>query len=175
MDLTKWALQFLIVQVTWIPRRKAFFPEENFLQAWNIHCFEYCSSWKRDPNSWEVKNFWFWSVTPRPVWLMEENNGEVRASLVAQLVKKLPVMQDTWVQSLGREDPLEEEWKPILVFLPGKSHGQRNLSRYSPWVTWVGHNLATKPSPCGGMNDLDNFLCHRVDVNFVYKLEAGWS
>ena len=30
------------------------------------------------------------------------------ASLVAQLVKNLPVMQETWVQSLGWEDPLEE-------------------------------------------------------------------
>ena len=30
------------------------------------------------------------------------------ASLVAQMVKSLPVMQDTWVQSLGWEDPLEE-------------------------------------------------------------------
>ena len=31
------------------------------------------------------------------------------ASLVAQLVKNPPAMQETWVQSLGREDPLEEE------------------------------------------------------------------
>ena len=30
------------------------------------------------------------------------------ASLVAQLVKNLPVMQETWVQSLGWEDPLGE-------------------------------------------------------------------
>ena len=30
------------------------------------------------------------------------------ASLVAQLVKNLPVMQETWVQSLGWEDPLEK-------------------------------------------------------------------
>ena len=30
------------------------------------------------------------------------------ASLVAQLVKNLPVMQETWVRSLGWEDPLEE-------------------------------------------------------------------
>ena len=29
------------------------------------------------------------------------------ASLVAQLVKNLPVMQETWVQSLSQEDPLE--------------------------------------------------------------------
>ena len=31
-----------------------------------------------------------------------------RASLVAQTVKTLPVMRETWVQSLGLEDPLEK-------------------------------------------------------------------
>ena len=30
------------------------------------------------------------------------------ASLVAQLVKNPPAMRETWVQSLGREDPLEK-------------------------------------------------------------------
>ena len=29
-------------------------------------------------------------------------------SLVVQMVKNLPAVQETWVQSLGREDPLEE-------------------------------------------------------------------
>ena len=31
------------------------------------------------------------------------------ASLIAQLVKNLPAMQETRVQSLGQEDPLEKE------------------------------------------------------------------
>ena len=31
-----------------------------------------------------------------------------QASLVPQLVKNLPAMLETWVQSLGREDPLED-------------------------------------------------------------------
>ena len=31
------------------------------------------------------------------------------SSLVAQMVKSLPAMQETWVQSLGREDPLEKD------------------------------------------------------------------
>ena len=31
------------------------------------------------------------------------------ASLVAQMVKCLPTMWETWVQSLGQEDPLEKE------------------------------------------------------------------
>ena len=33
----------------------------------------------------------------------------IRASLVAQTVKNLPAMQETWVRSLGRENPLEKE------------------------------------------------------------------
>ena len=55
------------------------------------------------------------------------------SSLVAQLVQILPAVQETQVQSLGWEDPLERKWLPILVFLPGKSHGQRSLAGYSPW------------------------------------------
>ena len=31
-----------------------------------------------------------------------------RASLVAQMVRNPPAMRENWVQSLGREDPLEE-------------------------------------------------------------------
>ena len=34
---------------------------------------------------------------------------DYRASLVAQMVKNLPAMQETWVWSLGRKDPLEKE------------------------------------------------------------------
>ena len=33
----------------------------------------------------------------------------IRISLVAQRVKCLPAMQETWVQSLGQEDPVEKE------------------------------------------------------------------
>ena len=38
-----------------------------------------------------------------------------------------------WVQSLGRDDPLEEGMEPTPVLLPGESHGQRTLAGYSPW------------------------------------------
>ena len=31
------------------------------------------------------------------------------ASLVAQMLKRLPAMQETWVLSLGQEDPLKKE------------------------------------------------------------------
>ena len=51
------------------------------------------------------------------------------ASFVAQLVKNLPAMWETWVQSLGWEDPLERERLLTPVFWPREFHGL-----YSPWV-----------------------------------------
>ena len=50
------------------------------------------------------------------------------ASLVAQLVKNLPAVQETWVQSLGWKIPWRRERLPTPVFWPGESHGQS-----SPW------------------------------------------
>ena len=34
-----------------------------------------------------------------------------------------------WVKKI----PWSRKWKPTPVFLPGESHGQRNLEGYSPW------------------------------------------
>ena len=53
------------------------------------------------------------------------------------VVKNPPAMQElqeVWVQSLGQEDPLEEEMAAhsSILFLPGKSHGQRSLGGYGP-------------------------------------------
>ena len=48
-----------------------------------------------------------------------------RASLVAQLVKNPPAMQETWVQSLGWEDPLEKGTRAT---------GSRILARRIPWT-----------------------------------------
>ena len=54
---------------------------------------------------------------------------DIRASLVAQRLKRLPAMQETWVQSLGWEDPLEKEmathsstlaWKIPWMDKPGR-------------------------------------------------------
>ena len=45
------------------------------------------------------------------------------ASLVAQLVKKPPAMQETWVRSLGWEDPLEKGKATHSIFWPGEFHG----------------------------------------------------
>ena len=52
---------------------------------------------------------------------------------MAQMVKRLPTMQETWVRSLGQEDPLEKEMATHSSILAWKSHGQRSLGGYSPW------------------------------------------
>ena len=47
----------------------------------------------------------------------------------------MPAMQETWVQSLGWEDPWRSKWLPTPVLLPGEFHGQRSLMAYRPWIT----------------------------------------
>ena len=56
----------------------------------------------------------------------------IQASLVAQTVKNLPAIQETWVQSLVWKDPLEKEVIPTPIVLPKESHGPRRLVGYSP-------------------------------------------
>ena len=48
----------------------------------------------------------------------------IRASLIVQLVKNLPAMWETWVQSLGCEDPLEK----------GKATHSSILAWRIPWT-----------------------------------------
>ena len=42
-------------------------------------------------------------------------------------------MQETQVQSLGQEDPLEKGMQATPVFLPGDIHEQRSLVGCNPW------------------------------------------
>ena len=63
------------------------------------------------------------------------------------MVKSLPAKQETWVQTLGQEEPLEEEMAAHSIFLPGNIHGQRNLVGYSPEVTKSQTQLSTQTQP----------------------------
>ena len=68
-----------------------------------------------------------------------------KSFLGGSVVKNGFAKQEVWVQSLGREDPLEKKMQPTPIFLPGKSHGQRSLTWYGPQCRKrVGHNLVTK-------------------------------
>ena len=74
------------------------------------------------------------------------------------LVKNLPAMQETQVQTLSGEDPLEKEMAtPIPVFFPGKSHEQRSLTGYSPW----GHQES---------NTTYRLNCHHLYLNITISL-----
>ena len=53
-------------------------------------------------------------------------------ALVTQKLKRLPPMWETWVRSLGQEDPLEKEMATHSIILAWRIHGQRSLVGYSP-------------------------------------------
>ena len=83
----------------------------------------------------------------------------IGASLVAQLVNNPPAMWETWVQSLGWEDPLEKGTATHSSYWPGEFHGL-----YGPWgckesglperlSLWLNRIV---PSPC------TSFSCHRI-------------
>ena len=79
------------------------------------------------------------------------------ASLVAQRLKHLPAMQETWVRSLGWEDPLEKEmaahssilvWRIPLTAEPGglqstgsqrKTRGKKLVYIYTNQFTFTNH------------------------------------
>ena len=61
------------------------------------------------------------------------------ASLMAQLVKNLPTMRETWVQSLGWEDPLEK----------GKAVYSSVLAWSIPWTVYI-HGVARRQT---GLSD----------------------
>ena len=96
-----------------------------------------------------------------------ENITRILLNILAQTMKNLPAIQETLVQSLGQEDPLEKEmpthssilfFSPTVfslclslslffflspVFLPGKCQEQRSLARYNPWGCRVRHDWVT--------------------------------
>ena len=75
---------------------------------------------------------------------MEINFLKNMASLVAQMVKHLSTMRETWVQSLGWEDPLEKEmathsrtiaWKTPWTEEPGRLQSMGSQRVWHNWAT----------------------------------------
>ena len=66
------------------------------------------------------------------------------ALLVAQRLKRLPAMRETWVQSLGREDPLEKEMATHSSILAGRIPGTEEPGGLqSTGSQRIGHDWAT--------------------------------
>jgi len=49
------------------------------------------------------------------------------------MVKNLPAVQETGFDPWIGKIPWKRAWQPSPVFLPGESHGPRNVVGYSPW------------------------------------------
>ena len=83
-----------------------------------------------------------WRI-PFPIW----NKSIVpKASLVAQRLKCLPSMWETWVQSLGREDPLEKETATHSSILAWRIPWTEEPGRLQPMGSQrVRHDWATLP------------------------------
>ena len=63
-------------------------------------------------------------------------------------------MQETLLQSLGREDPRSRKWQLTPVFLPGNSMDRGELGDYSPWgFKRVRHNRVTEHTRMHSTND----------------------
>ena len=66
--------------------------------------------------------------------LSSSSSDRIWASLVAQTVKNLPAMQETWVRFLGQQDPLEKGMAIPPIFLLGESYTD------GPWPATI-HGL----------------------------------
>ena len=92
--------------------------------------------WMASPTRWTwiwVKSGrWWWTGRPGMLWFMgsqrvrhdwatELNWIDLRVSLVAQLVKNRPAVQETQFNSSTGKIPWRRAWQPIPVLLPGKS------------------------------------------------------
>ena len=88
--------------------------------------------------------------------------GDERASLVAQRLKGLPAMQETWVQSLGQEDPLEKEMATHSSILAWRI----------PWTEKLGGLQSTGSQRVG--HDWATSL-HLPSSHFTYHLNHGWG
>ena len=92
-------------------------------------------------------------------------------SLVTQMVKNLPAMQETWVWSLVWEKSPEGK-SPTPVFLPEEFQGQKSLEGYSPWGRRVRHDWVTSThrllSPCFAVVVFKFFCMCFTSLYFIY-------
>ena len=72
------------------------------------------------------------------IWLSKYE----RASRIAQLVKNLPTMQDTWVWFLGWEDPLEKEMAAHSSILAWRIPWTEEPGSLQSMGSQVRHDLA---------------------------------
>ena len=84
------------------------------------------------------------------------------ASLVAQSVKNLPAVQETWIQSCGWEDPWRREWQPTQY-----SGLENPMDRGAWWATWWDHKES---------DTTDRLNTHTVSfIQLPFQVHGVWS
>ena len=102
------------------------FPSENLCQ--------YCKNTAGKQGK-DCLAFGNWNPSPLPSLeksLSKIREANLRESLVAQMVKRLPTMQETWVRSLGQEDSLEDR-----MAIPLQYSGLENPIYREAWQATV--------------------------------------
>ena len=84
-------------------------------------------------------------------------------SLVAQMVKNLPAMRETWVQFLGREDPLEK----------GTATHSRILAWRIPWIEEPGGLQSTGHKKSDNTEQLTLQIFHTNIYDIVSHMLLG--
>ena len=93
-----------------------------------IHKF-ISSSWKTNPLCWHLLLFLpsHFRASIKDIGLLKWLSGKESA---CQWRRCKRGWFDPWVEKI----PCRRKWQPTPLFLPGKSHGQRNHVGYSPWA-----------------------------------------
>ena len=101
----------------------------------------------------------------------------LRASLVVQMVKNLPAMQETWVQSLSQEDPLEKDMATLSIILawriqwtekPGRLQTMGSQRVRHDWATNTHFSSVWRPGvhllrgPVSLATHVDTILHHLI-------------
>ena len=162
-------------------------------------CLPIQKTWRFDP--WISKILWRGKWRPTPVFLPGKSHGQRNlvgysswdrrvghdwatsliiffwTSLVAQRVKHLPVMQETWVQSLGQEDPLEQEMATHSCILAWEIPWQEEpRGLQSMGLQRVGHDWAYTYVSLVWYNNMTVYIDWVFSVKYgrkIYILRAG--
>ena len=152
-----------------------FIGENNCVLEFNIHIRIVGNTKLSDQATLELST----ALVKKFIWFGDFPGGPVvkGASLIAQLVKNPPAMQETLVWFLGCEDPLRRDrlCTPVFLGFPGSSAGKEttcsagDLGLISGLVSSPGEGRGY-PLQYSGLENAMDFIVHSSQ-----RVEHGWA
>ena len=105
-------------------------------------------------------------ICSEEIWSLHKPKVYLGSSLVAQMVKNLPAVQETLLWSLDQEEPLEKGMATYSSILTWRIPWIDELTVYSPWGSQrVRHDWSTK------------IFTFKIYLNFIIEVgqDGGWS